>query len=147
MPEMTYNINNNWFAIGNSGDHVNKFLAGGNNKQAFADKISGHPFGGYIDIQKLLKSMDADHTDSSGKVLSNASLKMWQDVVITGGEYKNGALAGEVEINFMDKNTNSLKQLSLYFEQLSKMMKSWQSNPGTYLLDTVPPVETPTTEN
>jgi hypothetical protein len=147
MPEMTYNINNNWFAIGNSGDHVNKFLAGGKNKQAFADKISGHPFGGYIDIQKLLKSMDADHTDSSGKVLSNASLKMWQDVIITGGEYKNGALAGEVEINFMDKNTNSLKQLSLYFEQLSKMMKSRQSNPDTYLLDTVPPVETPTTEN
>jgi hypothetical protein len=147
MPEVNYNLNNNWFAISNSTDHVNKFLAGGNNKQAFADKISGHPFGGYIDIQKILKTMDVDFTDSSGKMLSNASMKMWQDIIITGGEYKNGGLSYVAEINLIDKKTSSLKQLNMYFDHLSKVLKARQRNNESFSIDTVPPVETPITEN
>jgi hypothetical protein len=147
MPEVNYNLNNNWFAISNSTDHVNQFLAGGNNKHAFAEKISGHPFGGYIDIQKILKTMDIDFTDSSGKMLSTASMQLWQDIIITGGEYKDGGLSGVAEINLIDKKTNSLKQLNMYFDHLSKVMKAKQKNYQSDSIDTVSPVETPITEN
>lgn len=148
MPDITYNLNNNWFAISNSADHVTKFLGGGNNKFAFADKIKGHPFGGYIDIQKIVKSMDSDFTDSAGKIVSNASLQMWQDMVITGGEYKNGALSGEVQLNLVNKNTNSLKQLNMYLDELSKSMKAKQKRYDGYSLDSLPQaVEAPMSEN
>lgn len=148
LPQVNYNLNDNWFAISNSTEHVSRFLAGGNNKHAFADKISGHPFGGYIDIQKLIKSMNAASGDSSGNALSNASLQMWQDVVITGGEYKDGALSGQAEINLVNKNTNSLKQLNTYFDQFSKYMKRNKNMHEGYLNDSLPPAaEVPTTEN
>lgn len=148
IPDITYNLNNNWFAVSNSADYVTKFLAGGNNNHAFASKISGHPFGGYIDIQKILKSTQSVMKDSSDMETNNASLQMWQDIVITGGEYKNGALSGQFELNLVNKNTNSLKQLSAYFDQISKSIKSRQKQYDSYSIDTVPPaVEVPSTEN
>ncbi|MBC7826354.1 MAG: DUF4836 family protein [Chitinophagaceae bacterium] len=148
MPEITYNLNNNWFAVSNSADHVTKFLAGGSNNHAFASKISGHPFGGYIDIQKIMKSTGSAVKDSSEMIAFNASLQMWQDIVITGGEYKNGALSGEFEVNLVNKNTNSLKQLNMYFDQLSKTIKAKQKKYEEYRMDSLPPaVEVPTTEN
>jgi hypothetical protein len=147
IPEVEYNLNNNWFAISNSADHVNKFLAGGNNKHAFADKISGHPFGGYIDVQKILKSIGSNDRDSSGKLVPNSSMELWQDIVITGGEYKDGALTGEVQINLVNKNTNSLKQLNTYFNELSKVMKARRRHYDMNSLDDLPPASESPKEN
>ena len=138
MPDITYNLNNNWFAISNSPDHVSKFLAGGNTNQAFAKKISGHPFGGYIDIQKILRSTEANMKDSTEMSAFNASLQLWQDIIITGGEYKNGALSGEAEINFINKDVNSLKQLNSYFDQMSKTIKA-KKRQYQYSMDSLPP--------
>ncbi|MGZ5133697.1 MAG: DUF4836 family protein [Flavitalea sp.] len=136
MPEITYNLNNNWFAISNSPDHVSKFLAGSNTDHAFAKKISGHPFGGYIDIQKILRSTESNMKDSAERIAFNASLQLWQDIVITGGKYTDGALSGEAEINFVNKNVNSLKQLNSYFDQMSKIMKS-KKREFRYSIDSV----------
>lgn len=124
--KFNYKVNNNWFAASNSPEYVDKFLAGTNNKVPFADKISGHPFGGYIDIQKLLAATSSGITDSSAKDAINASIKLWQNVVFHGGEVKDGAMISEGEINLMDKNTNSLKQLNQYLDVLSKSYKSKQ---------------------
>ncbi len=148
IPDITYNLNNDWFAVSNSKDYVTKFLAGGNNKHAFADKIGGYPFGGYIDIQKILQSTKSVMKDTSEMETFNASVQMWQDIVITGGEYKNDALSAQFEVNLVNKNVNSLKQLSGYFDQLSKTMKSRKRPGDEYSIDTVPPVvEAPPTEN
>src|SRR5215204_749 len=148
IPEINYKLDNNWFAISNSTDYVNKFLSGGNNNHAFASKISGHPFGGYVDIQKIMRSTQGTAKDSSAIIAYNASLQMWQDLVITGGEYKNGALSGEIELNLVNKNTNSLKQLSAYFDQLSRIMKAKKYRYENYPADSsLAPVEAPPTEN
>ena len=146
VPDITYKLDNNWFAISNSGDQVNKFLSGGNNNHAFASKISGHAFGGYVDIQKIIKSTQGTAKDSSEIIVYNASLQMWQDLVMTGGEYKNGALSGEIELNLVNKSTNSLKQLSTYFDQLSKIRKAKGNQHKNYPADSAA-VEAPTTEN
>lgn len=124
LSKVFYKVNTDWFAVSNSSETVDKFLAGGNNKLPFADKISGHPFGMYIDIQKIMKASGSFIKDSSGVTALNASMKLWQDVIATGGEYKEGGMTGEVVVNLVDKKTNSLKQLNQYFEQLAALKKS-----------------------
>jgi hypothetical protein len=121
MSDISYKLENNWFAASNSAEQTDKFLAGGNNKISFADKISGHPFGGYVDLQKIIGTMGTAFKDSSEKEALDASLKMWQDIVATGGDYKDKALQFEFEINLVDKSTNSLKQLNQYFDKLAAM--------------------------
>jgi hypothetical protein len=121
LDDLSYEIGNNWFAASNSPEQTNRFLEGGNNNLPFAKRISGHPFGGYVDLQKIMGTMYSGFKDSSEKEALDASLKIWQDVVATGGDYENKSLQYEVEINLMDKNTNSLKQLNPYFDTLSRI--------------------------
>lgn len=120
-PEIHYKLDNNWFAASNSQEHVDKFLAGGSAKNAVADKISGHPFGLFIDIQKIIKSTESTVKDSSGKAAMTASANMWQDVIATGGTYKDKAIDFQFEVNLVDKNTNSLKQLNQYINTIYKI--------------------------
>ena len=55
MPGINYKLENNWFAVSNSAEFTDKFLAGGNSKLPFVDKITGHPIGIYIDLQKIIE--------------------------------------------------------------------------------------------
>jgi len=123
FPKISYNINNNWFAAGNSQEQVTKFLAGGNNKQPFASKITGQPFGAFVDLQKIMAAGNSSVSDSSAKAAMDASLKMWQDITVVGGKLKNESLNYDVEINLVNKSTNSLKQLNQYFDQMSRLKK------------------------
>lgn len=122
--KISYSLNDKWFAAGNSEEQVNKFLAGGaNNKQAFIGKLTGHPMGMYVDLQKILKASEAASTDSTLKTILSESVKMWEDVVATGGEINDGAISSHFEINLVDKNTNSLKQLNQYSDRLAATRK------------------------
>ena len=67
FPKLNYSMNNNWFAAGNSQEQVTKFLAGGDNKQPFASKITGHPFGAYIDLQKIMAAGSGAANDSTSR--------------------------------------------------------------------------------
>lgn len=148
IPDISYSLNNNWFAVSNSKEYVTKFLAGGNNNHAFAAKISGHPFGAYIDIQKVMKATQSIATDSAAAETYNASIQLWQDIVVTGGKFTKGAFTGEVEINLVNKNINSLKQLSSYFDKVSKNLKSKERKHDGYPTDSVPTsIESPAPEN
>ena len=65
--------------------------------------------------------MSPSVADSSAKAAMDLSLNMWQDIIMTSGGEKSGAYTGEVEINLVDKNTNSLKQLNKYLDSISKL--------------------------
>jgi len=117
----TYKITKDWFAASNYPESVDAFMAGGSIKQPFANKISGHPFGLYIDIQKILKSNLTK--DTAGTAYINESANMWQDVLATGGEYKNGSMTSEFVVNLVDKKTNSLKQINQYAERMNALKK------------------------
>jgi len=120
MPAITYKVDNNWFAASNSADQTNKFLAGTGNKQAFADKITGHPFGFYLDLQKIIQTtVGTMATDDDDKAAVDLSVKMWQDVVAVGGDYKDKYVTFDCEVNLVDKSTNSLKQLNQYIDKIS----------------------------
>ncbi|RYY19058.1 MAG: DUF4836 family protein [Chitinophagaceae bacterium] len=123
FPKLSYSMNNNWFAAGNSQEQVTRFLAGGDNKQPFASKITGQPFGAYVDLQKIMASGTSAATDTSSKAALDLSLKMWQDITVTGGKLKSGSLNYDVEINLVNKSANSLKQLNQYADQMSLTKK------------------------
>jgi hypothetical protein len=114
-----YKTTNEWFAAGNKAEVVDKFLAGGNNKVPFADKISGHPFGMYIDLQKIFKATNAMDSTSF-----NLASQTWQDIVATGGEYKDGMMRADFVINMVDKKTNSLKQLNQFAQKMHEADKA-----------------------
>jgi hypothetical protein len=113
---VNFRTTNDWFAVSNSQDVTDRFLAGGTIKQPFADRIKGHPVAMFFDIQKIIKGISA-REGSTGSMM-DVSMKTWQDIVVTGGDYKNGISEGLMEINMVDKKTNSLKQLNSYIQQM-----------------------------
>lgn len=115
---ITYQVKNNWLAIGNP-ENVNAFLSGNNNHVSFADQISGHPLGCFIDVKKILSLARNKVKDSSAMNILSASMNLWQNIVITGGDFKDGCVTSSTEINLVNKNTNSLRQLNDYLNQLS----------------------------
>ena len=121
MSKINFQTTNDWFALSNSPEAVQQFLAGGNNDLPFADKISGHPFGMYFDLQKTIKALPGTMTGMSD--MQNVAANTWQDMVITGGDYKDGVTSGEVTINMVDTKTNSLKQMNQFIEKMYQAQK------------------------
>lgn len=120
----SFNNNGNYFAISNAKENTDKFIAGGNSNFDFISKITGQSIGGYINIQYLLKSLERNLTaDSSMKKAHEASLAFWDNAYMKGGDYSNGGMTSSFEINLMDKNTNSLKQLNQYIGKLGIIAK------------------------
>ncbi len=119
-----YNMNNDLFVMGTSQQLVDDYLKGGNKSFAFTSKIKDHPFGMYVDLQKVM-ARSFNVKDSAAKRTYDASLAMWEDVVITGGEFSDGGIEQHLEINLVDKNTNSLKQLNQYADKMHTPKKGF----------------------
>ncbi|WP_462221325.1 DUF4836 family protein [Ferruginibacter sp.] len=120
---IAYNSDGKLFAIGNSKENIDKYFANkGTNNFDFLSKINGNPFGGYINLQFILKAVETNFSkDSTAKVIYDASIKMWDNVYMKGGNFEGGGITQTMEINLMDKSTNSLKQLNQYLGLLSKI--------------------------
>lgn len=119
-----YNMNNEVFVIGSNKQSVDQYVAGGKKNFPFVSKINSHPIGLYVDLQKFISAYNTmPSTDSAKAAITAASLAMWQDVIATGGEFKDGGMVQDLEINLVDKNTNSLKQLSAYADKLAVLNK------------------------
>ncbi len=123
--KMAFNLNDKTFALGNEQPFVNQYLAGGNNKYDFVDKINGKPIGLFVDIQKILSTLNTDTImikDEDARTIIAESLKMWNKVYSMGGDFDNDAMVGHTEITLMDQSTNSLKQLNHYLDEVAKVV-------------------------
>jgi hypothetical protein len=120
---VSYGQNDKLFAISNRQHFLNDYLAGNsNNKYDFTDKFSSHPINIFVDIHKILTVLAGEKKSNPDKeMIMNESLKLWNNIYITAGEMEKDAITGNTEINFMDQNTNSLKQLNSYFDQIAKV--------------------------
>ncbi|HMK05433.1 MAG TPA: DUF4836 family protein [Ferruginibacter sp.] len=120
LPGIAYSTSADYFAIGNSKTAVDSYIAGtSKNNFDFISKLSGNPFGGYVNLQYIMKAMETSMTkDSSAKIAYDASLKMWDNVYMSGGKYNDGGVSYSMEVNLLDKSTNSLKQLNQYLGKL-----------------------------
>jgi hypothetical protein len=134
---ISYGSNDKYFVIGNRKASVDKFLAGGNNSSPAIDKLKDHQFAMFVDINKILSSISPSVEDSTGKTVMDASLKFWDNVYSISGEMKDGAYSGSTEINMLDKKTNSLTQLSRYFNGVAKVaMERKKKNDAMMNVDT-----------
>jgi hypothetical protein len=117
-----YSTNDKYFAIGNSKTAVDGYLAGGGKNSSLLPLIGGSPIGGYADIQTLLKGMGPDEkADSTDKRMHALSLQTWDNVILKGGDFEDGALLLDLQINMKDKTTNSLKQLNSYGQKMTAL--------------------------
>lgn len=119
-----FSMNDKYFVIGNNKENADKFLAGATNDGDYISHISGNPLGAYINLQYIMKAIPQDEMkDSSDKAIYDASLKMWDNVYMKGGDYDDGAMSYDIEANLLDKSTNSLKQLNQYLGFIGKIME------------------------
>jgi hypothetical protein len=143
--KIPYLLKDNWFIAGSDSASVHSFGAA-KTDHSFISKIKGHPMGGFLDIQQFIsgsKSSFAD--DSTATLIADHSLKVWQDIVFHGGEFKDGGTDSYMEINMVDKNTNSLKQLNSYLgfiavkmrEKEKRREEAYRRNGDNYYMDSV----------
>ena len=133
----SYNMNDKYFAFSNSKATTDTYLAGkANTSFSFTDKISGGPMGGYVDFQYIFSAMKPADQDSTEKAGFDAASKLFDNMVINGGNFSNGAISQHWELNLMDKKTNSLKQLNTFIgtmtvleqEKNKKREESWKTD-------------------
>jgi hypothetical protein len=117
---VNYVMNNKIFVLANTNAFASQYLSGNNNnKYRFDDKISGHPVGFFLDINKILSQFSTMHSGNNDReAMLNESLKTWDNIISSGGEYKENGFAFHTEVNLINKDTNSLKQLNNYFNQM-----------------------------
>lgn len=124
---LAYNGNGTYFALANSQENADKFIAGGSSNADLVSKIGGEPMAAYFNLQSLIKVFGSFAAkDSSSKAVYDASLKLWDNILAKGGGFSDGASMQTIEINLMDKNTNSLKQLNQYAFTLGEVAKEKQ---------------------
>src|SRR6185312_5026542 len=139
---VNYVMNDKTFVLANTNAFATQYLTGNsNNKYSFDDKISGHPVGFFLDINKILSqfsNLNAGKNDR--KAMLDESLKTWDNIISSGGEYKDNGFAFHTEVNLVNKDTNSLKQLNNYFNQMYNLEEA-RKEQSTQRLDSllVPP--------
>ncbi len=136
--KVAFNSNDKYFAIGNNKPYIDKFIAGGKTEMPFLSSISGNPMGGYISLQKIISSMLSgnylDSLEREGLILAK---NYWDYALMNGGKMNGHAMEGYFEVNFVDKKTNSLKQLNQFMvaaytlEKLRKEKLAEQYGPLT----------------
>lgn len=136
--DVTYQLDNNWFVAGNNAEFNGQFLKGGNSNLPIVSKLTGSSFGAYLDLQKIIQAAKETSKDSLSIEQMNLSVNMWQDVLITNGEFKNNSMSTQFEINLMDKNSNSLKQLHKYFEKMEAINKARRASAPSFDIEPVP---------
>ncbi len=143
-PPVFFNTNEKYFTMSTDKTSMDKYLAGASiPAPAYIDKISGSGFGGYVNFQYVLANtpIGKDSADIQSKDLS---IKMWDNLIINGGGFKDGALNQHWEINLIDKTTNSLKQLNKYGGAMAAIQEKKAQQQNDFWknedLMTIPPV-------
>jgi hypothetical protein len=123
--KLAFNTNDKYFVFSNDKVNADKFLAGSTAAApSYVDKIIGGPFGGFVNFQYLLNNIETKPgTDSASIAMQTATAKMWDNMVLNGGNFKDGGITQHWEVNLMDKSTNSLKQLNTYIGFMAAMDK------------------------
>ncbi len=142
-------MNDKLFALSNHSSFANQYLNGNSNTSFdFADKISGHPVAFYLDIHKLLSQFTSwDMSKPGRKEMLDQSLNVWNNIISTGGEFNNGGFTFKTTVNLVNKDSNSLQQLSNYFNQMFLIEEKTKTEAPdmTHRLDSLlvpPPVDT-----
>ncbi len=118
--EVPYYTNGKYFAIGNKKVMIDQYFSGNpTTDKPFMKDIKSGSVTGYINFQALLKAVPLK-TDTFEILQKDASLKMWDKMVMNGGDMIGKGTHQHLDFSMMDKNTNSLKQLNEYIGLMGK---------------------------
>ncbi len=152
---ISYKSDDKFFALGTDKASVDKFVSSANNSNfGFLDKITGSSSAFYLNLPLLMTSLnDQSAKDSLDNIAFETTIKTWDNIIATGGGFKDGASTMHLEFNLMDKNTNSLKQLNKYIgtigsiqEQKKIQREKWMNDamaPATADTSSIIPVPAP----
>jgi len=122
LSKIKYEVKDNWFIVSNSQENVSAFGSAATDHD-FINKISGHPFGAYVNLRKIIEGVGPDKMAMNYGMTSAEmnNVLIWEDIVMYGGEIKDGTGTSYFEVNLTDKNTNSLKQIFNFASTMGKM--------------------------
>jgi hypothetical protein len=91
-------------------------LNGSYKKEDMPEDISGratrNPFAMYLDIKQLFKDVDpAISSSKNDSAMIAESKKLLDNISITGGKYADQAYKFNLEINFLNKDENSILEI------------------------------------
>lgn len=140
--DLQYSFDENWLVFGSSQGEIDRFKAG-NNSPAYADKISGHQMGFFVDVNRILgrvkaimnQDNPAAEQSSTGSIL-NASIAFWDNAILYG-DVEDGKVKTHMEVNLIDRNSNSLKQLTNYLGGIANQFTKSMSAPAEWPADSV----------
>lgn len=115
-----HRVQNGWFFLGTDSSLLNSY-GKTSTDHPFIKKISGHQLGAYINIQKLINDFKAAAPDAES-FLGLAS-STWKDIIAYGDGVKDGVSDGYFEINLVDQNTGSLKQIVNFIASMKNAME------------------------
>ncbi len=120
---------NDKFAVASNKYAYASGLLDGNAKSGMAESAAsgayGHPTAFFLDMQQLLKNIDPaiSHSAHDSAMISE-SKKLLNTVSFTGGSFKNDAFEYHLDINFMNKDENSILILKDFGTKMSEVDKT-----------------------
>ena len=124
LNKVNFAANDKYFALSSNGNFTNDYLTGkANSNYDFVNKLGDGPMAGFMNLQYINANMKVNKTDSIEVQQHNLNMKLWDNVLISGGSFKDDAINQHWEINMMDKTTNSLKQLNNYSAEMNLISK------------------------
>ncbi len=118
-----FNYNEQYFSLGNNQAAVDQFgtKPAGSIPELYK-KLGNGPIVGFVNLQYIINSAQKQSlNDSLAQAAMNASAKMWDNMIISGGSFKNDGISQHIEINLVDKSTNSLKQMNSYMGMMGSL--------------------------
>ena len=119
MPQLQ--LSDNWFAISNDKPTSETFVNGNStNTQTYSNYLKGNNMGLYFNIQKIIESTTTNSKDTATLQAASISKNFWR-VAGVSANLKKGEWISKGEITLADANTNALKQLNKYIDEMAQI--------------------------
>ena len=122
--DSVYILMNDKYAVASNKYVYASGLLDGSAKSGMAESpasgVYGHPTAFFLDFQQLLKNIDPSISHSAhDSAMISESKKLLSTVSFTGGGFKNDAFEYHLDINFMNKDENSILILKDFGTKMS----------------------------
>ncbi|TXH20249.1 MAG: DUF4836 family protein [Chitinophagaceae bacterium] len=114
-------LTDKWFAISNDKTLVDAVINSTNTSApAYSNYLKGSNMGLYFNIEKIIDNTTKSSKDTAVSEAATLSKNFWR-IAHLSGKLKSGVWSSTGEITLADANTNALKQLNKYIDDMVKI--------------------------
>lgn len=144
FPGTSYQINSKDIIVASDSAVVGQYAAG-SGKATFASdvdgKVSGKPFGAYVDINKILQAIPLDSNATADQVATmNKAKTTFKDLVGASDNFDGKLIKSSIQLRMLDGKKNSLASLAEFLAEAAKNIHD-KGNPAEVQM-LVPPDST-----